>query len=209
MLFFYTGTDTETLREKMNTALGKAAKKTSVVRVTDAHAVADLEAALAGGGMFGGPRTVVLDSVFTNEELRAALVEKFPALSKSVEHFYIYESAPDAATRKLIEKYAEKTEKHDLAKEAKKDNFFAIANYLQQGKKKELWVTFQSEIAAGKAPEAIHGILFYGAKQSLLRNPRDERARKMVAELAELPHEARRAGFDMEYALERFVLSSA
>ena len=31
--------------------------------------------------------------------------------------------------------------------------------------------------------------------------------RRLVAELAELPHEARRRGFDLEYALERFILT--
>ena len=33
-----------------------------------------------------------------------------------------------------------------------------------------------------------------------------ERAGKLIAELAELPHEARRNGFEMEYALEHYIL---
>ena len=39
--------------------------------------------------------------------------------------------------------------------------------------------------------------------------PESNRAKKLIAELAELPHEARRNNFDLEYALERFVLSAA
>ena len=33
-----------------------------------------------------------------------------------------------------------------------------------------------------------------------------ERATKLVAELAELPHQARRRGFELEYALEHYIL---
>ena len=36
-----------------------------------------------------------------------------------------------------------------------------------------------------------------------------ERAKKLIALLAELPHETRRRGVELEYALERFVLSGA
>jgi hypothetical protein len=56
----------------------------------------------------------------------------------------------------------------------------------------------------------LHGTLFWAAKQMVLK-PRGAsdslRGKKLVAELAALPHEARRSGEDLEYALERFVLS--
>ena len=63
------------------------------------------------------------------------------------------------------------------------------------------------EIAKGGAPEAIHGVLFWGAKDAFLKSGgTDARIRQLVADLAALPHEARRRGEDMEYALERFIL---
>lgn len=208
MLYFYTGTDTIEARKKLNAVLEKAAGE--VIRITDAHSAADLNAALQGGGMFGGVRIVVLDSVFTNDELGAILFERLPILSKSKEVLYIYESAPNAALKKTIEKYAEKTEKFELKKGEKKDNFFGLINAFQQGKKKDLWVLYQREIAAGKAPEMLHGSFFWGAKQMLLKSRNKEelaRGRRLVADLAALPHEARRNGFDLEYALEHFVLA--
>jgi DNA polymerase III delta subunit len=207
MLFLYTGTDTETAREKLNAAVEKASKKSAVVRITDAHTLADLAAALQGGGMFGGERTIVLDNVLLNTEMEAYVMERLDLLKKSTESIYMYEAAPLAAVRKQLEKYAEKSERFDAEKGSKKDNsIFALANALQSGKKKELWVGYQREIASGKAPEAIHGALFWGAKQLLLRS-QTPRARALVAQLAELPHEARRRGFELEYALEHFVLS--
>lgn len=207
MLYLYTGTDTETVRAKLNAAVEKASKKSTVVRITDAHTLADLAAALQGGGMFGGERTIVLDNVLLNIEMEAYVMERLDSLAKSEESIYMYEAAPTAAVRKTLEKYAEKSERFDAEKGGKKDNsIFALANALQSGKKKDLWVGYQREIAAGKAPEAIHGALFWGAKQLLLRS-NTPRARALVAQLAELPHEARRSGFELEYALEHFVLS--
>jgi hypothetical protein len=210
MLLLFTGTDTEIARQKLNAAVEKASKKSTVVRITDAHTLADLVAALGGGGMFGGERVVVLDNVLLNAEMEVYVMERLDSLRKSEETIYMYESAPLAATRKQLEKYAEKSERFDAGKSAigRDNSIFALANALQSGKKKELWVGYQREIAGGKAPEAIHGALFWGAKQFLLRSD-TPRARALVVRLAELPHEARRQGFELEYALEHFVLSSA
>lgn len=209
MLFFYSGTDTTKLREKLHAAVEKYTGA-DVVRVTDAHAVADLEAALAGGGMFAsGKRVAVLDNVLGNLEMQEVVLARLAALGKREDIFFLVASEVNAATRKQIEKHAEKSEKFDTEKGKKAETVFALANALQSGKKKDLWVGYRREIAGGKSPESIHGVLFWAAKQHLLRSPQDARAKKLVARLAELPHEARRNGFDMEYALEHFVLASA
>lgn len=202
MIYFFTGTDTARLREKLNAALG-----TGAVRITDAHSLADLEAALGSAGLFGGGGDVVLDSTLAHPELAPALLSRLSELADRSARYFILESAPDAATRKLLERHADRTEKIDLPKTKKQETIFGLANALQRGQKKDLWVGYQRELAAGKAPEAIHGVLFWAAKQQCLRAP-NERARQIVAELAELPHEARRRGVDLEYALERFVLTA-
>lgn len=208
MLHFYSGTDTDKVRAKLHAVLDK--HKTDAVRVTDAHSVADLEAALQGGGMFStGERVVVLDSVLSNPEMAGIVLVRLPHLAKSEDLYVLIAGEVNAATRKQVEKYADTSEKFDSAKGKKVETIFALANALQSGKKKDLWVGYRREIAEGKSPESIHGVLFWAAKQQLLKNPTDDRAQKLVAKLAELPHEARRAGFDMEYALEHFVLAGA
>jgi len=207
MLYFFSGTDTEKVREKLDSALTKISGA-EIIRITDAHSLADLEAALSGSGLFGGERVAVLDNVLSNEEMKSILLTRLPFISKQTDKVLLYESAPDAATRKTLEKYAEKSERYDSPKKEKKDNFFLLVNALQQGKKKDLWVLLQREFALGKAPEAVHGSLFWAAKQMVLKSSgNNEKAKKLIAELTELPHEARRNGFDLEYALEHFVLS--
>ncbi len=169
--------------------------------------------ALQGPGMFGPPaggaRVVVFDSILggENEEMRAALLDALKYLRDSSEQFFILEGALDAATRKQVEKYAEKSEKFDAAKKEKDNSIFALANALQKGDRKALWVGIMREFAKGGAPEAVHGLLFWGAKQLFMRGTDKKRAEYLVAALTELPHEARRRGEDLEYALERFVLT--
>jgi hypothetical protein len=215
MLYFFHGSDRDKARIALNKAFEKATKEADVLRITDAHALADLSAALQGPGMFappaGGARVVVFDSVLggANEEMRSKLLDALPMMGKSDEHFYVLEGALDAATRKQVEKYAEKSEKYDAPKKEKDNSIFALSNALQKGDRKALWVGLMRELAKGGAPEAVHGLLFWGAKQMLVRGDDKTRAEKLVASLAVLPHEARRRGEDLEYALERFVLTKS
>jgi len=205
MLYFFTGTDIEKARDAMNAAVKKSTNGKRIVRITDAHSIADLDAALAGAGMFGDERIVVLDNVLGNDELRERLLVRLKDIAKTDDAFFMLETMIDADTRKSVEKHAERTERFDAPKEKRDNSIFSLANALQRGQRKELWVGYQRELLKGSAPEAIHGTLFWAAKQALLRSD-TPRFRALVARLAELPHEARRRGFELEYALEHFVL---
>lgn len=213
MLHLFLGTDREKARAKMNSAIEKAAKKAEVVRVTDAHTVDDLKAALQGGGMFGGKRVLVFESVCTNPDLSEMLIDALEYLAKSEEDVYVFESKPLADLRKKLEKYAETVEKFDAPAKERDSSIFAMANALRAKDKKALWVAYMKEVAKDNAPEAVHGVLFWAAKDMFLKSGSNQetkkRAASLVAMLAELPHEARRRGEDLEYALERFVLSGA
>jgi DNA polymerase III delta subunit len=212
MLYFFYGTDRDKARLALNKALEKAVKQADTLRITDAHSPADLEASLQGPGMFSKARVVVYDSIVggENEDMRARLLDALEALRDSDEHFYILEGAVDAATRKQIEKYAETSEKFDAPKKEKDNTIFALSNALQKGDRKALWVGLMREFSKGAAPEAVHGLLFWGAKRmfSSAHGAQERvRAEHLIAKLAELPHEARRRGEDLEYSLERFVLT--
>lgn len=209
MLSVFFGTD----RKKAREALESAAQKHGhpVLRITDSHLIEDLHAALAGGGLFAEVRTVVLIGVLGNVDMREVVLQQLASLAAAPEPFYIYEERPDAAIRKLLEKHASTAAAFDTPKaRASGSNVFALADAMNRGDKKNLWIGYQRELLSGNAPEAIHGVLFWGAKKAFLA-ARNESGRakpaRLVALLAELPHEARRNGEDMEFALERFVLS--
>ncbi len=211
MIFLFSGTDRERAREEMNKNFVRAGKSAEVVRITDANSVADLRAALQGGGMFGGERIVVLDGILANEEMKVILFGELPRLKVLKEPIFIFEGKLDAATRKSVEKFAEDSKRFDLSGKAeKRGDIFTLAHTLNRGDKKALWVGYQRALAREEAPEAIHGVLFWGAKEMLLRSrsgsAEERRGKQLVAELAELPHEARRRGFELEYALEHYIL---
>lgn len=218
MLYFFSGTDREKTRAALGAAIAKHAKKrTRIVRITDASTVDDLRGVLRGPGMFDlsreGGQLVVLDGVLGSDEMRPLVERELPRLAKSAELVFMREEKVDAATRKLIEKYAEDSKRFDAAKkEDRGTSIFALANALRAGDKKKLWLALQRELIAGKEPEAVHGVLFWGAKDLFLkaRTPQDvQRAAKLVALLAQLPHESRRRGIELEYTLEHFALSGA
>lgn len=213
MIHLYLGTDREKSRAKMNAAIEKAAKKAEVIRITDAHTADDIKSALQGGGMFGGKRVLVFENVCTNPDLSDIFVDALEYLKESDEQVFVFESKPLADLRKKLEKYADSVEKFDAPVKERDSSIFAMANALRKRDKKALWVAYMQEVAKDSAPEAVHGVLFWAAKDMFLKSGSDvrtkARAASLVATLAELPHEARRRGEDMEYALERFVLSGA
>jgi hypothetical protein len=208
MLYLFLGTDRKKARDAMNSAIKKLPHRERV-HITDAHSLADLAAALSGGGMFGETRAVILDGVFANEELRQRLLERLPQLAEASDDFFVFEEKLDAATKRSVAKYAESVETFDAPKGEKDNAIFRLRFALEKGDKKALWVGLMHEYASGKAPEVVHGFLFWAAKQIVLnaRMAQGQRGRKLLARLAELPHESRRRGMELEYALERFVLS--
>lgn len=202
MIHLIYGTD----REKVRATLQKLiAKEKNVLRITDVHTRADIQVALGGSGLFGEKKTVVLDGVWGKEEMRVFLKEALQLLPKE-ENVILVEGALDAASKKILDKCADIIEKFDLPKQKVETTIFALANALQKGDKKNLWIGLQKEFARGAVPEAVHGVLFWAAKQQHLKTP-SERSARLVAELAELPHLSRRKGIELEYTLERFALS--
>ncbi|MDR3570742.1 MAG: hypothetical protein P4L81_00885 [Candidatus Pacebacteria bacterium] len=207
MLYAFLGTDRKKSRDAMGAKIAQL-KGYARVHITDAHTIADLAAALGGGGMFAQRRAIVLDGIFSNDELKERTVASLDSMKASEDVFFIFEEKLDAATKRAVTKYAEAVEVFDAPKKAQDNAIFKLRFALEKGDKKTLWVGLMHEYAGGKAPEAVHGFLFWAAKQMVM-NPRGDsaRARKLLARLAELPHESRRKGFDLEYSLEQFVLS--
>lgn len=208
MLFVFTGTDREKARDALEKRVQKEAKGARVVRITDAHTLGDLSVALRGEGMFAEKRVLVFENVCENEEMEPVFIAALPQLAEGEEKVFVYEMKPLADLKKQLQKYAEDFETHDLPKRARENDIFALANALRARNKKQLWVGYMCEVAKGSAPEATHGFLFWAAKDMYLKSGgKDAGAAHLIAELAELPHVARRKGEELDYALERFVLS--
>ena len=210
MLHVFLGTDRKKALDALRAEVDK--RHLPTLRLTDTSSATDLRAVLAGGGMFAQKRLVTLDRLSDNEELWPLVVDALPHLAESSDEFFIYEQKLLAAEKRFLDKHAANTRTFDLPKSSKdRPSVFSLVNHMRAGDKKKLWVGYQQELAQGNAPEAIHGVLFWGVKQMLLaaRSPKDgEKAKKLIIQLTELPHESRRRGEELEYALERFMLSN-
>lgn len=208
MLFVFTGTDRDKARAALEKYIEKEGKGVRVVRITDVHTLEDLRAALQGGGMFAEKRVLVFEGVCENEEMEPIFLEALARVAESDEKVFIYEAKPLADLKKWLQKYAERFETFDLPKRGRENDIFALANALRARNKKQLWVGYMREVGKGSAPEATHGFLFWAAKDMYLKSGgKDAYAKKLIGELTELPHLARRRGEELDYALERFVLS--
>lgn len=184
--------------------------KTGVVRITDAHTLGDVQSVCGGSNLFGDARTVVLDGLFSNAESWDVVESAFPYMQRAQDTFFIIEEKLHATTLRTLKEYAKDIVRIDVEKEQRGGEIFALANALKRKDKKTLWVEYQKALLRGDAPEVIHGVLFWGAKDMILKAHDAQsasRARELVAELAEIPHEARRKGVELEYALEQFLLS--
>lgn len=210
MLHVYLGTDRQKVRRAMWKVAEAAAKSAGaeVDRITEGETVRhDVERSLAGGGLFAARRVVILDELAATDA-REFLLEALPRLSASGETFFLFEEKPDAETKKLLKKYAtEEPVVYDVPKQLRDNSAFQVAESFVRRDKKQVWVAYVRALQKGNAPEAIHGALFWKVKTLLFRTPASHDLRKMIAELASLPHEARRAGIELEYALEHYLLT--
>lgn len=208
MLRAFIGNDRVNVRKALEKALKKGG---NTVRLSDASTSTDLKAVAQGAGLFGETKQVVLENVSANKELYDDFLELLEIYATSEDSFFVCEEKPNAEVKRALQKYAESMEVFALPAKEKDTSVFAISSALKRGDKKTLWVSYRSEIMKGKAPEAILGVLFWGAKDMYMKSREGSseyaKAGRYVAALTELPHEARRRGVELEYALERFVLS--
>ena len=165
--------------------------------------------ALHGPGMFGAPRTIVLEYILDREDMRDHLEKQITVIGQSPETIVLIEEKLDALAKKKFAPYLS-TPLDAPKKGAQPTRIFVVGDALKRHDRKATWLAYQQALLDGAAPEAIHGILFWALKDAYTKaRSRDEIQwlRRMLHELVALPHEARRRGEDLEYALEAFVLS--
>ncbi|MDB5259697.1 MAG: hypothetical protein JWO73_905 [Candidatus Taylorbacteria bacterium] len=254
MIYFLHGTDTDKARAKAKELVAAMQKKKPDAAFFTVNGEVWVAAGIAqsgmvideyagGQGLFENKFIVLVDRVGEDKELRESLAEKAELMAESDNIFIIVEGKLDKATTTKIEKLAEKTQEFEAEKaEAgaffkKTDsssgsgaNIFALGDALGRRDKKQLWVLYRQFIDEGKAPEEIHGTLFWQAKSIALaartksaaesglapfvyskskafaENYSDLELRKLLDDLISVSHDSRRGKHDLETALEILLL---
>ena len=215
MLYVYYGTDEKTSRNKLRRAmdaLQRRAPYAHILRVTDQDEEAvSMKAILSSQGLFHARQVVLLDGTFSNKGIREDIFKHIREIKESDHVFFLYEKKLLAAHEKKLAQHADNIEKSEHREAiGKKENPFALANAFGRGKRSEVWIEYRKALAKGAAPEALHGMLFWKVKDMLLKGKcgdKEDEYKEMLGVLAEMPHKTRRDGIELEYALERFILS--
>ncbi|MHB8661006.1 MAG: hypothetical protein ACYC75_03720 [Minisyncoccota bacterium] len=85
-----------------------------------------------------------------------------------------------------------------------------LVNSLAARSREKLWLEINRALRAGDAPEMLHGILHWKARDLMEKGSRTwkpQEARKLSLALITLLQDSRRGGLDLALSLERFALS--
>lgn len=177
-----------------------------------------LEEVAASNSLFTKRSLVLLDDPFPSrrtsdeddgEEASNSLVEdNIELLAASNNAIVILAPKLLASKAKKIGAKAEKEYKFDApaAREYARGFNSGLVNALASKNNERLWLEVVRALRAGDAPEQLHGLLHWKARDLLDKHPTPA-VRALSLELIELLQDSRRSGLDLELALERFALS--
>lgn len=227
MIYLFHGTDVEKVRTKAFEWVAKARAKEpnlAYVRLAKEEITqAALEDAVSSGGLFVQRILVLLDDPFASlkksddeeveaEEGKGSVVEEcFAALADSDNAIVIL--APKLAATK-IKKLSGKAKvvyvfDKKEAREVTRGFNTALVNALAARNRGALWLEINRALAAGDAPEMLHGLLHWKARDLMQKGSRvwtPQASRDLSLNLLKLLQESRRGGLDLSLALERFAL---
>lgn len=228
MIYLFYGTDVEKARAKAFEWVAKAqAKEPNLAYVRLAREElthAALEDAALSGGLFVKRLLILIDDPFpaarvmteedTYEEEGGASVfeDHIDALAASDNAIVILAPKLGAAKAKKLAAKAKVEYKFDApAARADARGFNSnLVNALATRSRENLWLEVNRALAAGDAPEMLHGLLHWKARDLMEKGSRSwkpQEARRLSLDLIELLQASRRGGLDLSLALEKFALS--
>jgi hypothetical protein len=206
MIYLFHGSDIEKTRTKAFAWVAAARKKEpnlAYVRLArEELTAAALEDSALSGGLFVKRLLILLDDPFQESEDAPDVLEKhIDALAVSDNAIVILAPKLAMAKAKKIVAKAKMEYKYDkpATLEDKRGFNGNLVNALANRSREKLWLEINKALRAGDAPEMLHGLLHWKA--------RDLRDRKFSLDLINLLQTSRRGGLDLSLSLEKFALS--
>jgi len=228
MIYLFHGSDVEKVRTKAFEWVAKArAKEPNLAYVRLAReelTPAALEDVALSGGLFVSRLLILIDDPFLaaragsedeggEEEISASVFEEhIDALAASDNAIIILAPKLAAAkARKLVAKAKlEYTYDKSAAFEDKRGFNAGLVDALGARNREKLWLEVNRALYAGDAPEMLHGLLHWKARDLMDKGGRawsPKESRRLSLSLIELLQSARRGGLGLDLALEKFALS--
>ena len=215
MIYLFSGSDVDKARAKafawVAAARAKAPDANYVRIAADAITPSALEEAASTSGLFFTKSLVLLDDPFSLKDSGETVLEHLKMLVESPNPIAILAPKLLAGPTKKLEAKAEKVFKTDL-KEKKPSRGFnsGLVNALGAKDGIALWEEIAKALRQGDAPEMIHGLLHWKARDMMQKGSRawnPAQARELSVDLIELLSDARSESMDLGLALERWALS--
>ena len=228
MIYLFHGTDVDKVRTKAFEWVATARKKEPNLayarlareELTDSALVA----AAQSGGLFVKRMLVLSDDPYPATRAKAEeeseddeeeasenpLEENLEALAKSDNAIVILAPKLPVPKQKKFLKHAKLEYKFDAKERAMARGFnSALVNALASKNREMLWLEVVRAQAAGDAPEMLHGLLHWKARDLMEKGSRSwkpEEARNLSMDLIGLLQETRRRGGELGRELERWAL---
>lgn len=214
MIYLFHGTDVGRARAKafawVTAARLKAPDAVYVRLEGDEITEAAVRDAIGSQGLFFSKSLVLLDDPFGSEESAAVVTALKDELAASENPVGILAPKLKAAELRAIESVAAKVFREDAPAKAARGFNGALVNALGNRDGKALWKEIVKAMRDGDAPEAVHGLLHWKARDLMQKgSPRwtREEARSLSVSLIELVADARAGDLPLALSLERFALS--
>lgn len=233
MIYLFHGTDVEKVRAKAFEWVAKARVKEpnlAYVRLAREELTdAALQDAALSGGLFVSRLLILLDDPFPSGRVKSEedeseddevgaqniLEEHIDALAQSDNAIIILAPKLAAAKAKKLVAKAKVEYKFDIKIDASlpavRQGFNSgLVDALAARSREKLWLEINRALYAGDAPEMLHGLLHWKARDLMAKGGRawkPQEARKLSLSLITLLQESRRGGLDLSLSLERFALS--
>ena len=229
MIYLFHGSDVEKARAKAFEWVAKArAKEPNLAYVRLAReelTPTALEDVALSGGLFVKRLLILIDDPFpstraVNEEEEREegentgnlLEEHLDALAASDNAIIILAPRLAAAKAKKLAAKAKVEYKYDApaAREDARGFNTNLVNALSARSREKLWLEINRALRAGDAPEMLHGLLHWKARDLMEKGSRawkPQESRQLSLTLIALLQSSRRRGLDLALSLERFALS--
>jgi DNA polymerase III delta subunit len=214
MIYLFTGSDVNRTRAKAFQWVAAARAKApdayysrlSAEQVSEAA----LREALQTQGLFFSRTLIMLDDPFSSRESAEVVLEMLSELKDSANVVAILAPKLLTARLKKVEAVAEKVFVVDAPNKVERGFNSALVNALAAKDGATLWKEIVLAYRNGDAPEMIHGLLHWKARDLMQKGSRawnPEEARKLSRDLILLLSDSRGKDLPLDMALERFALS--
>jgi hypothetical protein len=214
MIYLFAGDDIKKKLANYERFLTSLSKETEIffINKNDFDPV-QIESFFSGAGLFFNKCVVVFLNLFEKEETSDFLFKKLGLMGESKNIFVFLEGKLKKTELDAFKKARAELNIFELTKEKlEKYNNFLLAYDFEKRDKLNLWIHFREAIEKGVGMEELIGVLFWKAKDLLLKRNfnkfSEEELKNFVSRISFLLPEARKKGLDDEAVFEQFLLEA-